>query len=181
MQDPINFKLTRTSARTWIFSLATAFSVVEVPILCEFSMMSSKRNRETGSCDHEIGVWKKNRCHEVGAGVWKKKRCHQVRSILRPSHSSDLRDKGRSTLSVPCVKLIIFPTDHWDTYDTASHKLPQKGNETHTHTQTGWAANCCGSLINLCYRQNGATLTPSGLRSLLKKKSIFISFLAIKR
>ena len=57
-------------------------------------------------------------------------------SILRPSRSSDLRDKGRSTLTVPRVKLIFSPRDYCGTYDTASHKLPQKGNETHTHTHT---------------------------------------------
>ena len=93
MQDPINFKFTRTLARIWIFSLATAFSVVDVPSLCEFSMMSSKRNRETGSCNRGTGVWKKKRC--IKSGV----------SILRPSRSSDLRDKGRSTLTVPRVNL----------------------------------------------------------------------------
>ena len=98
-------------------------------------------------------------------------------SILRPSCSSgisDLRDKGRSTLTVPRVKLIFPPRDYCGTYDTASHKLPQKGNETctHTHTHTQRAANCYGSLINLCYRQNDATLTPTGLRSLKKKKKI---------
>ena len=67
MQDPINFKFTRTLARTWIFSLATASSVVDVPSLCEFSTMSSKRNRKTGSCDRGTGVWKKKRCHQVGS------------------------------------------------------------------------------------------------------------------
>ena len=67
MQDPINFKLTRTLAQTWIFSLASAFSVVDVPFLCEFSTMSSKRNHETGSCNRETGVWKKKRCHQVGS------------------------------------------------------------------------------------------------------------------
>ena len=108
-------------------------------------------------------------------------------SILRFSRSSDLRDKGRSTLTVPRVKLIFSPRDYCGTYDTASHKLPQKGNETythtHTHTHTQRAANCYGSLINLCFPQNGATLTPIGLRSLKKFffcKSIFISFLAIR-
>ena len=109
-------------------------------------------------------------------------------SILRPSRSSgisDLRDKGWSTLTVPRVKLIFPPRDYCGTYDTASHKLLQKGNETCTHTHTQRAANCYGSLINLCCRQNGATLTPIRLRSLKKKKkfffkSIFISFLAIR-
>ena len=120
---PNQLNLTRTLARTWIFSLATAFSMVEVPFLCEFSTMSSKWNREMGSCDCETGVWKK-------------KRCHQVRSILQPSYSSDLRDKGRSTLTVPRVKQIFFFRDYCCTYDTASHKLPQKGNETHIHTHT---------------------------------------------
>ena len=56
MQDPINIKLTRTFARTWIFSLATTFSDCTSS---EFWTMSSKRNRERGSCDDETGVWKK--------------------------------------------------------------------------------------------------------------------------
>ena len=102
--------------------------------------------------------------------------------------SSELKDKSRSTLTVPRVKTIFSPRDYCGTYDTASHKLLQKGNETHTHTHTHTpqrAANCYGSLIILCFSQNGATLTPVGLRSLKKfffvEKSIFISFLAIRR
>ena len=60
-EDPINVKLTRTLARTWIFSLATTFgecpsSVVEKSSLCDSSTMSIKRNREMGSCDDETGV-----------------------------------------------------------------------------------------------------------------------------
>ena len=156
MQDPINFKLTRTLARTWIFSLATAFSVVEVPLFCGFSTMSSKRKREMGSCDR-------------GTGVWKKKRCHQVGSSLRPSRSSDLRDKGRSTLTVPRdwrVKLIFF-RDYCGTCKRAmKHTHTHTYTHTHTHTHTQRAANCYGSLINVCYRQNGTTLMPIGPWSL---------------
>ena len=65
----------------------------------------------------------------------------------------------------------FFPRDYCGTYDTASHKQRQKGNETSTHTQR--AVNCYGSRINLCFCQNGATLTPIGLRSLKKKKNFF--------
>ena len=179
MQDPINFKLTRTSARTWIFSLATAFSVVEVPFLCGFSMMSSKRNHETGSCDRR-------------AGVWKKKRCHQVGSILRSSRSSDLRDKGRSTLSVLRVKLIFSPQiieTRTTLHRTSYRKRALKHTQTHAHTQ-GCQLLRFGSLINLCYCRNGATLRPvkTVLRSrqvgyghFKKNISIFISFLALRR
>ena len=143
MQDPINFTLTRTLARTWVFCLATAFSVVEVPFMCEFSTMSSK--------------WWNCRLKE--------EKMPAIGSIVRPSCSSDLRDEGRSTLTVPLVKLTFF-RDYCGSNDTASHKLRQKGNETCTHTHTQRAANCYGSHINLCCHQNGAMLTPIGLRSL---------------
>ena len=47
MQDPTNIKLTRTLARTWVFSFATAFSSCTASVAEE--TYSSKRNRETGN------------------------------------------------------------------------------------------------------------------------------------
>ena len=74
-------------------------------------------------------------------------------SILRPSRSSDLRDKGRSTITVPRVKLIFSPRDYCGTCDTASHKLPQKDNETctHTHTHTHTHTQGC-QLLRFAYK-----------------------------
>ena len=168
LQDIINFKLTKTLAGTWIFSLATAFSVVEVPSLCEFSTMSSKRNRETGSCDR-------------GTGVWKKKRCRQVESILRPSRNPDLRDKGRSTLTVPRVKQ-IFPPEilvaRTTLHRTSYRKRTMK--HTHTHTQRERMLPTAKFMLpsNRCYAAtNWATVT----KEMFLKKSIFISFLIIRR
>ena len=105
-----------------------------------------------------------------------------VVSILWPSRSSDLRDKGRSALTVPRVKLIppppprdySFIVARTTLHCTSYRKWAMKHARAHTHTHTHRAANCYGSLINLCFRQNGATLTPIGLRSLKKKKKIFL-------
>ena len=95
-------------------------------------------------------------------------------SILRPSRSSDLRDKGRSTLTVPQVKL-IFPPEiivaRTTLHRTSYRKRAMEHAHTHTHTHTYTYTEGCQllhSLINLCFRQNGATLTPIGLRSLKK-------------
>ena len=86
-----------------------------------------------------------------------------VVSILWPSRSSDLRDKGRSALTVPRVKLIPphspppLPSPrlliYCGTYDTALHKLPQKGNETctHTHTHTHTHTQGC-QLLRFAYK-----------------------------
>ena len=174
LQDPINFKLTKTLAGMWIFSLATAFSVVEVPSLCEFSTMSSKRNHETGSCDR-------------GTGVWKKKRCHQVGSILRPSRNPAILEPRPKYAHCTTSKADFFPRDfgaRTTLHRTSYRKRAMKHTHTRTHTHTQRERECC-QLLNLCYRQNGATLPPTGLRSLkkcfLNKKSIFISFLAIRR
>ena len=113
-----------------------------------------------------------------------------VVSILWPSRSSDLRDKGRSTLTVPRVKLIPPPPlsprlfIYCGTYDTALHKLPQKDNETCTHTHTRTHTQGC-QLLRFAYKfmlpskrcyahANWATIKK-------KKKIIFISFLATRK
>ena len=120
LQDPINIKLTRIlREREREHSANSTTNVAGKSFLCEFLTISSKRNRETGSCDDETGV---------------KKMC-----------------KGRSTLTVPRIKLTVQRHGGWQARhcETASHKLLQQGNETykhthtHTHTHTQRAANCC--------------------------------------
>ena len=109
-------------------------------------------------------------------------------SILRPSRSSDLRDKGRSTLTVPRVKLIFSPRDYLWHVQHCIAQATAKGQwniHTHTHTHT---QGC--QLIRFAYKfmlpskrcyahANWATITKKKKK---KKnfKSIFISFLAIR-
>ena len=62
--------------------------MAEKSFLCEFLTMSSKRNRETGSCDDETGV---------------KKICHQVFKSERHSVAPVFETKDRSTHTVPRV------------------------------------------------------------------------------
>ena len=75
-------------------------------------------------------------------------------SILRPSRSSDLRDKGRSTHCTACKADFSDYSGRWN---------------MHTHRGLPTAT------VRLCNRLSGATLTPKRLRSLIKEKSIFIS------
>ena len=72
---------------------------------------------------------------------------------------------------IPRVKLLFFPRLWHVRNCIAQGTAKRKRNmHTHTHTHTERAANCYGLLINLCYRQNSAKLTPIGLRSPKKKK-----------
>ena len=71
-----------------------------------------------------------------------------------------------------CRADFFFPeiVAHTTLHRTRYRKREMKHTHTHTHTHTQRAANCYGSLINLCSCQNRATLTPIGLRSKKKKK-----------
>ena len=77
-------------------------------------------------------------------------------------------------------KADFFPRDFGGTFDTAPHKLPQKGNETHTHTEGERMLPTAKFMLpsKQCY---AATNWATGTKEMFFKKSIFISVLAIRR
>ena len=176
------------------FSSCTSSVVVEF-LLCEVSWtMPSKRNRETGSYDDETGVSKKKRYYQFSS-----------LSIQRPSRRSDLRDKGRSTLTVPRVKMIFFSAAHggchWlvrlqKHHETASHRLLQKGNGNTTLTascqrssssslqrqMTRADATMCNLVaeLNLPLSTADSLTTDSTQEKLLQVKWVFCLFVCFK-
>ena len=98
MQGPINVKLTRTFARMWIFSLATAFSECTRSMVRIFNDVQQAESRNGAFAATKQEFERRKDATKFSS-----------RSILRPYHTSDLRHKGQSTLTVPRV-MQIFQT-----------------------------------------------------------------------
>ena len=115
-----------------------------------------------------------------------------VVSILWPSRSSDLRDKGRSTLTVPRVKLIPSPLPEiiyllWHVRHCIAQATAKGQWNMHTHTHTHTHTQGC-QLLRFAYKfmlpskrcyahSNWATITKKKKKIC---KSVF-SFLAIRK
>ena len=108
-------------------------------------------------------------------------------SVLRPSRSSDLRDKSRSTLTVPPVKLISPPpppppeitvartTLHRTSYRKRAMKHAQTHTHTHTHTEGCQLLRFAYKFMlpsKRCYAHaNWATITKKKKKKILNQSS----------